>query len=123
MTPEEVKLLQEVVDDIYDQLLDAISRDRKIEKEELRKIADGRIFTGRQAQKLKLVDEIGDLTHAVRMAGKMAGMKEEPEIVYSKEKKTKFWQLLLKQAVSVLAREMGNAKKGYDTVEYLYTKN
>ena len=122
MTPEEVKLLQEVVDDIYDQLLEAISRDRKIDKEELRKIADGRIFTGRQAQKLKLVDEIGDLSHAVRLAGKMAGMKEEPEVLYPKEKKSKLWQLFLKQAVSVLTSEMTKTKTGYDTVQYLYSK-
>jgi protease-4 len=121
MTPEEIKLLQEMVDDIYDQLLDTISRDRKIGKEELKQIADGRVFTGRQAHKLRLVDELGDMGYAVRLAGTMVGIKGEPDVVYSKKKGRKFWELILKEAVSSLAQELRDTETRHDTVQYLYT--
>lgn len=100
MTKEEKALLQDVVDDIYDHLLDIIATDRKIKKEELQKLADGRIFTGRQAQKLGLVDELGDMEHALGQAGKLAGIKGKPEAVYPAKKKGTFWELILQNAVS-----------------------
>ena len=106
MTAEEKALLQSLVDDIYDHLLDVIARDRKINKEELRKIADGRIFTGRQAQKEKLVDELGDLAYALNLAGKMAGIQGKPEAVYPAKKKSTFWELIFQNAVSSIVSEL-----------------
>ena len=105
LTPEEKVLLQSVVDDIYDYLLDVISRDRKIKVEELRKIADGRIFTGRQAQKLGLVDELGDMEYALNLAGKLAGLKGRPEAVYPAKKKTSLWEMALQNAASAVIAE------------------
>lgn len=105
MTAEEKSLLQNVVDDIYDYLLEVIARERKIKKDDLRKIADGRIFTGRQAKKLNLVDELGDLDYALNLAGKMAGIQGKPEAVYPAKKKSTFWELVLQNAVSVVMSE------------------
>ncbi|MBN1662840.1 MAG: signal peptide peptidase SppA [Deltaproteobacteria bacterium] len=123
MTQEEEELLQEMIDDVYDQLLETIARDRKIAKEELRKIADGRVFTGRQARKLGLVDELGDMGYAVRLTGKLAGIKGEPDIVYPRGKKRSFWQLILKESISFLAEEMKGADGKSGTVQYIYSKN
>jgi protease IV len=106
MTQEEKVLMQGVVDDIYDYLLEIIARDRKIKKEDLKKIADGRIFTGRQAQKLGLVDELGDMEFSLSQAGKLAGIKGKPEAVYATKKKTTFWELILQSAISSAALEM-----------------
>ena len=105
MTAEEKIILQELIDDIYDYLLDVIAQDRKIKKEELRKIADGRIFTGRQAKKLGLVDELGDMEFALNLAGKLAGMKEKPEAVYPAKKKVTFWEFILQNAVASVVSE------------------
>jgi protease-4 len=106
MTPEEKALIQALVDDTYDQLLDVIARDRKIPKEALRKIADGRIFTGRQARKLGLVDDLGGMDYAVRLAGKISGIKGKPEVAYPTKKKSNLWELILQQTISTLVGEL-----------------
>ena len=106
MTPEEKALIQALVDDTYDQLLDVIARDRKIPKEALRKIADGRVFTGRQARKLGLVDDLGGMDYAVRLAGKISGIKGKPEVAYPTKKKSNLWELILQQTISTLVGEL-----------------
>jgi protease-4 len=121
MTAEEKSLLQAVVDDIYDHLLDVIAGDRKIKKEELRKIADGRIFTGRQAKKLNLVDELGDLEYALNLAGKMAGIQGRPEAVYPAKKKSTLWELILQNAVaSAISEWRGRDSTRQMGLFYLY---
>lgn len=105
MTEEERAVLQDVVDDIYDYLLEVISRERKIDKEFLRTLADGRLFTGRQALNLKLVDELGNLDHALDLAGRLAGIEGKPEAVYPPKKKGSLWEILLQGAASVLIAE------------------
>jgi protease-4 len=112
MTQEEKLLLQGVVDDIYEHLLDVIALERKIKKEELQKIADGRIFTGRQAQKLGLVDELGDMEYALNQAGKLAGIKGKPDAVYATKKRTTFWELILQNAVSSFITEWKGQETG-----------
>ncbi len=67
MTPEEKLILQGLILDAYDQFTTAIAEGRKIPLETVRKIADGRIYSGRQALKLNLVDKIGGYTTAVAL--------------------------------------------------------
>ncbi|MDZ4165675.1 MAG: signal peptide peptidase SppA [Smithellaceae bacterium] len=95
MTKEEKLLLQELVDDIYDQFLEAVSSARNIPRKELLKIADGRIFTGRYAKEAGLVDSLGDLGAAVRLAAKLAEIKGEPTVVYAKKKTSSWIEALL----------------------------
>ncbi|MBI5211987.1 MAG: signal peptide peptidase SppA [Nitrospirae bacterium] len=90
---EERAILQGVMDDVHEQFIKAISQSRKIPMEDVRKIADGRIFSGSQGIKIGLVDELGDLEHAVKLAAKMAGIKGEPEVV-SKKPRSPFLDLL-----------------------------
>ncbi|MGD0281904.1 MAG: signal peptide peptidase SppA [Dissulfurispiraceae bacterium] len=87
---EERDILQGVMDDVHEQFITAVSEGRKIPVAEVRKIADGRVFSGRQAIKTRLVDELGDLDYAVRTAARMAGIKGEPEIITRKEKSLLF---------------------------------
>ncbi len=87
MTKEERELLQGVIDDTHDQFIEAVSAGRGINKEKLIPIADGRVFTGRQAKELGLVDEIGNMQYAIKVASDMAGIKGEPTII---EKKRRF---------------------------------
>ncbi|MDX9713949.1 MAG: signal peptide peptidase SppA [Dissulfurispiraceae bacterium] len=84
--PEERKILQGVMDDVHEQFIAAVSESRKISVEEVRDIADGSVFTGRQAKKLRLVDDIGDLQYAIKLAGSLAGIKGEPDVVMKKER-------------------------------------
>ncbi len=82
MTPEEQKLLENVVMDSYNQFLDAVAKGRKISIDRLREIADGRIFSGRQALEFKLIDEIGDFEFAIKKACELAKINVKPNIIY-----------------------------------------
>ncbi len=85
MTEEEERLLQEVVDDVYMQFVDEVVRRRGIEKDSILKIADGRIFSGKMAKELGLIDTLGSLNDAISIAGKLAGIVGEPAVVKYKE--------------------------------------
>ena len=86
MGKEERVILQGVMDNVHEQFIRAVSEGRKIKMEELRKIADGRVFTGEQAKAYGLVDELGTLEDALKSAANLAGLKEEPEVVSKKDK-------------------------------------
>jgi len=80
MTPEERQLLQAMVDDIYRQFVDVVVAGRKMPREKVIALADGRIFTGKQAQELGLVDELGNYYDALDLLVKMTKIKGEPVI-------------------------------------------
>jgi protease-4 len=82
LTKDERALLQGLVDDTYGQFLDDVAERRsgKISKEKLKEIADGRVFTGRQAKELGLVDELGNFYDAVDRAGALVGIAGEPKL-------------------------------------------
>lgn len=120
MTEEEKTIIQELVDDIYDQFLDAVARDRKIAKEDLMKIADGRIFSGRQAKKLGLVDDIGDMGYAIDVAGELSGIRGKPDVVYAKKKVSKFWEYILGDAMNALEGKIMDKSQTLHGMHYLY---
>lgn len=80
MRPDERKLLEDLLDDMYDQFVKAVAEGRGMDEAEVRKFADGRIFTGEQALKLGLVDELGNFYRAVEIAGELGGIKGKPRI-------------------------------------------
>jgi protease-4 len=112
MTRDEKRLIQGVVDDIYDQFLEAVSLNRSISKEQAASIADGKIFTGRQALKMGLVDFLGDKEYAINLAAKLSKIKGKPEVVYPKEKRLKLWKYILKETVSSIVSELRKEGSG-----------
>lgn len=94
LTPEQKKLLERTILDVYNQFLNDIVKNRPIKMEKLRKIADGRVFTGKQAKELGLVDKLGNVQDAIEEAKKLANIKGEVEIVELKEKKSFLGELL-----------------------------
>ena len=82
-------LLQNLIDESYEQFTNAVSVGRKIPIEDVKKFADGRIFTGSQAKELGLVDEIGDEYKAREIASEMTDtdLKIEPLTIGKKKKK------------------------------------
>ena len=83
---EEREILQGVLDDVHDQFIKAVAEGRRMVPDQVRKLADGRIFTGKQAVGIGLVDELGNLEDAIKVAAKLAGIKGEPGVVSKKEK-------------------------------------
>ena len=76
-TPEEMARIQTVVDDIYDQFLLKVAESREMKKEDVQAIAQGRVWSGREALKLGLVDELGGLQDAVKHAAKLAKVEND----------------------------------------------
>jgi protease-4 len=86
MKKEERELLQGLMDNVHEQFIKAVAEGRKKKVEDVRQIADGRVFTGEQALSYGLVDELGTLEDATKVAAKFAGITDEPEVVSKKEK-------------------------------------
>lgn len=81
MTDEEKALLQDIIDQIHRQFIQAVSKGRNLEKEKVAELADGRIFSGQQAMELGLVDTLGNFEDAVQLAGKLGGITGKVETV------------------------------------------
>ncbi|MBK9334086.1 MAG: signal peptide peptidase SppA [Ignavibacteria bacterium] len=85
---------QEIVDDTYQQFIEVVARERKIDTARLKEYATGRVFTGRQALNIGLIDSIGTYEDAIRIAAGMGGIDGEPTIVKEKNKTTLFDRIL-----------------------------
>lgn len=94
MTAEERQLLQALIDDAYNQFLTAIINGRSLKLEDVKPLADGRIFSGRQALDAKLVDKLGDSTDALELAGELGGIKGRPRVKRDAERFSDILELL-----------------------------
>jgi protease-4 len=91
LRPEERQVFQALVDDVYQQFIEAVAQGRNLPLEEVRHAADGRIYTGRQAKDLHLVDELGSLQDAIAYAASRIGSVGKPKLV--QEGKERLWWL------------------------------
>ena len=89
MNDDDQKYFQALMDDVHRQFIDVVARERKMDVEKVRELADGRVFTGEQALQLGLVDTLGTFEDAVRIAAVKVGIKGEPAIV--RERKRQMW--------------------------------
>lgn len=115
MTKEDRELLQAVSDNIHEQFIKAVADGRKMKPEDVRKIADGRIFSGEQALANGLVNRLGTLEDAISEAARLAGIKDEPHVV-SKEEKLTFIDLIRNKFPKEITDVLPTIK-----IKYLYT--
>ena len=96
LTEEEQAVLQATVDDVYNQFVDTIAEARSnlLTRTEVLELADGRIFSGRQALDSKLIDQLGNLPDAIKIAGELGGIEGKPKVL-RKEKKTSLFEQLV----------------------------
>ncbi len=109
MTDRERSLIQGVIDDAYDQFVDVIATERDLDVDFVKKLADGRVFTGRQALEVGLVDRLGDLNDAIHAAARLAGIEGEPTIVRPARDIFSVWDViekLLKTSSNALSRSV-----------------
>ena len=79
-------------------------------EEQIRTIADGRIFSGAQAQKLGLLDSLGNIEDAIALAAQLGGIKGEPSVVYAEKKKFSVLEFILgSKVVDAIDRITGGA--------------
>ncbi len=76
ISPAEGTILQEATDEIYETFLSRVSDGRKMSRDEVHKVAQGRVWTGLKAKEINLVDEIGDLERAIAAAANLAGIEK-----------------------------------------------
>lgn len=96
MTPEERRILQALLDDVYAQFVAAVAKGRGLDESTVRGFADGRIYSGQQAHALKMVDELGGLEEAIETAGKLGGVPGKPKVIFPR-KRFSFSDLLRNQ--------------------------
>lgn len=119
LTDEERKYLQNLIDDVYGQFVNHVVEERKMKKEEVLKIADGRVFTGKQAYELGLVDTLGTLEDAIKIAANMAGIKDEPRIV-KERKKDNIFDILFESKTVESIEEIKNFILNQPVLQYRY---
>jgi protease-4 len=111
MTPEERKILQEVIDNVHQQFIQAVAEGRKLDRAKVIQIADGRILTGEQAKQFGLIDQIGNLQDAIDIVAKMVGIEGKPNILYPK-KRFSIWGLLVRETASAILETL--SEKGFE---------
>jgi protease-4 len=97
MTHKEKEMLLGLLEDIRNQFVTAVSQGRNMPEEAVLALADGRIFSGRQAKDLGLVDSLGNFRDAVSVAKRLAHIKGEVKLVYPQKRRRSFlWDLLFR---------------------------
>lgn len=91
VTPAERKMLQAAIDDTYDQFINVVAHSRKLDIDEVRKLSDGSIFTGKQAMENGLIDELGTFKDAISLAGKLADIGDDPKTVQERPLRRPIW--------------------------------
>jgi protease-4 len=94
LTVEDRAMFQSVIDSTHNQFVKAVAKGRKLPEDEVRRIADGRVLSGEQALALKLVDRLGTLQDAIEEAGRLAGIKGEPEVILPPKRKVNYLDIL-----------------------------
>ncbi len=119
MTKKERQYLQSVVNDVHQQFVEAVAKGRNMDIKEASKFADGRIFTGRKAHEMKLVDELGGLEFTISKLGEALGIEGRPKVVYE-EPEESLWDWLLSSKVSENLQSNLTGSR-FPTLQYLWS--
>jgi protease-4 len=83
ISEEERALMQNLIDNVFNQFVEAVAENRAMPEETIRELADGRIYTGQQAFEAGLIDELGNFTDAIILAAELGGLDtKDPELIY-----------------------------------------
>ena len=105
MTDADKAILQGLIDDVHHQFVNAIAEGREMDFDTALALADGRIYSGKQARELGLVDKLGNFQDAISLAAKLAEIEGDPRLVYPPEEKPGFIEYFMQEAI-------GQFKKG-----------
>ena len=115
LSPEGKEILQSLVDNVHSQFVSAVAKGRGMNEAQVRKLADGRVYSGAQAKELGLVDQFGTLDDAIEFAAKRVGLEENPTVYYSSPEEERWWEKIFLQrsaGVSPPRNEVGSATNG-----------
>jgi len=120
MTESERALLQGFTDTVHNQFIKDVADARKMNIEDIRKIADGRIFSGEKAVALGMVDRLGNLEDAIEWAGKLGGIEGKISTVYPPEEKLPFMKYLLDMSAGEISDLVNQLSISQISGGYLY---
>jgi len=115
LSPEGRQILQSLVDNVHSQFVVAVAQSRGMDEAEVRKLADGRIYSGAQAKELGLVDQIGTLEDAIELAAERAQIAPEPAVYYSRPEQEKWWERFF---MGVFGRRLPGLERGWLRYEW-----
>ncbi len=119
MTSEEKAIIQREVDEIYDTFLERVANGRGMTKEEVNKIARGRVWTGEDAKRIGLVDELGGMYEAIAYAAKTAGIKKgDVDVIYYPLRKEDKWEAI----AEALEQSEGLIKMETQTIPSIFSE-
>lgn len=116
MKEDEKRLIQGVIDDVHEQFINIVAENRKLDIVTVKKLADGRIFSGLQARDMKLVDELGNFQDAIDAAASLANIKGKPFVIYPEKRGVSLWDIVFGDAVGQVLKKL---KANYDLM-YLF---
>lgn len=96
---QDLKYLEDIVMKLFEEFKKDVVQVRPALKDKIDEIADGRVFTGKEAFELGLIDYIGTFSDAVTIAKELAGIKEEPKIIFPEKRRIPFLEDILKSLV------------------------
>ncbi len=111
LSPEDRAYLQGIIDDMQAVFVEAVAEGRNLPKEAVLPLADGRVFTGRQALEVKLVDRLGDMRAATVYLAGLCSLPGEPKMVEGPEKITPWWKRLLRAAMDISVEQSGETAR------------
>jgi protease IV len=81
LTPSEQAYMQSLIDNMFGQFIKAVADGRGMKYDDVKSIANGKVWTGQQAQEMKLIDSVGDFETVVADTAKSVGIRGEPTLV------------------------------------------
>ncbi len=109
MTDEEREYLTSLLHEMHAQFKAAVVEGRSLDAQKVEALADGRVFTGETAVKNGLIDGLGNLDDAIRIAGELAKIPGKPDIFYPGEKYKKFWERFVEGSIERLVAKVSNS--------------
>ena len=106
LNPEEEALLQGIIQDLHSQFVMDVASGRALEENEVLPLADGRVFTGRQALENGLVDSLGNYQDAIESAIKLGNLSYDPNIICPQEDNIGFWQSMGAQSAQAFHQQL-----------------
>jgi protease-4 len=95
LTPAEQAYMQSLIDNMFGQFIQAVSQGRGIKYDDVKSIANGKVWTGQEALSMKLIDNVGDFEAAVSDTAKSVGIRGEPTLVHPEKERKTLLDLLL----------------------------
>jgi len=120
--PEKIKVVQSLINNSYEQFVRAVAEGRRLPIEKVKEFADGRVFTGEQAQKLGLVDDLGNFERAVEIAKKL-GNCPNAKLYFVKPKRSFFKRLFGEETEELIGNLLRITNGNIEGTELMYLFN